>query len=45
MTNPEIIRLKAIVAILEAIDQDDEKDARQAIEMIRGLVGPDKEAK
>lgn len=39
MTNLNTIQLKAITAIIEAIDGDDQKDAGTAIEMIKGLLG------
>jgi hypothetical protein len=38
MTNPDLIKLAMIKAILETIEDGDEKDAKQAVEMIRGLV-------
>jgi DNA-binding FadR family transcriptional regulator len=38
MTSPDVIKLAAIKAIIEAIEDGDEKDARQAMELIRGLV-------
>ncbi len=41
MTNPNTIQLKMIQALIEAIDSDDQKDAEQAIKMIRSLVLPE----
>ena len=38
MTSPEILRAKAIAAILEAADLDDAKDAEQALRLIRQLL-------
>jgi hypothetical protein len=45
MTNPEILKIKMIAALLEAIEDDDEDDAKQAIKQIRALLGADKEVK
>jgi hypothetical protein len=42
MTNPELLKIAAIKAILETIEDGDEKDARTAVEMIRGLIAPEK---
>jgi hypothetical protein len=39
MTNPEIIKIKTIAAILEAIDSDDEDDAKNALKMIKAIMG------
>jgi hypothetical protein len=39
MTSPEVMKIKALAAILEAIDSDDEDDAKAALKLIRGLVG------
>jgi hypothetical protein len=41
MTNPEILKAKTIKAIPEAIDEDDEDDAKQALRMIKALLGAD----
>ena len=41
MTSPELIKVAAIKAILEAIEDGEAKDAALAIEMIRGLIGPE----
>jgi hypothetical protein len=38
MTSPEILKIKAIAAMLEAIDVEDEDDAKQVLKMIKGLV-------
>lgn len=38
MTNPDLLKIAAIKAILETIEDGDEKDAKQAMEIIRGLV-------
>lgn len=40
MTAPSTVQLKMIAALLEAIDQDDEEDAKQAIAMIKSLLMP-----
>lgn len=43
MTDPgPVTKAKTIKALLEAIDEDDDKDARQAIEMIKALLGTEK---
>lgn len=42
MTNPTIAQVKMIAALLETIDQDDEEDTRQAVKMIKALLGADK---
>ena len=44
MTSPEIIKIKALAAILEAIDSDDEDDAKAALKMIRALLETGKPA-
>jgi hypothetical protein len=44
MTSPEVIKIKALAAILEAIDSDDEEDAKAAIKMIKGLLGATEKA-
>jgi hypothetical protein len=36
MTNAEVLKIKTIKAIIEAIDED---DAKQAMKMIKGLLG------
>ncbi len=38
MTSPDLLKVKLIAALLEAIDTDDEDDAKQAIKMIRTLI-------
>ena len=38
MTSPDLIKVAAIRAILEAIEDGDDKDAKQAMDLIRGLV-------
>jgi DNA-binding FadR family transcriptional regulator len=38
MTSPDLLKIAAIKAILDAIEDGDEKDARQAMDLIRGLV-------
>lgn len=45
MTDKNILKLKLIQAAIEAIDLEDPKDAQQAMEVIKGLVGAEKEAK
>jgi hypothetical protein len=37
MTNPEILKLKMIAAMLETIDIEDEDDAKQAVKLIESL--------
>jgi hypothetical protein len=44
MTNPEILKVKAILALIEAGDADDEDDAKAMVKMIRALVGGEKSA-
>ncbi len=39
MTNPDLLKIAAIKALLETIEDGDAKDAGQAIEMIRTLIG------
>jgi hypothetical protein len=40
MTNPDVLKLKTIKGLLESIeDLDDPEDARQAIEMIKAILG------
>jgi hypothetical protein len=39
MTHPDLLKIKAIAAILEAIEADDEKDAKTALRMIEALMG------
>lgn len=39
MTSPDRLKLAAIKAILETIDEGDDKDAKQAMEMIKSLIG------
>jgi hypothetical protein len=39
MTSQDVIKAKAIKAILEAIEEDDEDDAKVALKMIRVLLG------
>jgi hypothetical protein len=38
MTSPANITVKTIAALIEAIDTDDQKDAEQAIRMIKALI-------
>jgi hypothetical protein len=38
MANAATLQVKMIAALIEAIDADDEKDAEQAIRMIRSLL-------
>jgi hypothetical protein len=38
MTSPDLLKIAAIKALLEKIEEDDVKDAAQAVEMIRMLV-------
>jgi hypothetical protein len=38
MTATATIQLKMIAALLEAIDSDDQKDAEQAVKMIKSLL-------
>jgi hypothetical protein len=45
VTSPDIIKVKTIAALLEAIDAGDPKDAAEALKMIRMLVGERAEAK
>jgi hypothetical protein len=45
MTNPEILKVKAIKAILEAIEDEDAKDAEQALAMVQGILGTSPEKK
>ncbi len=42
MTSPTSLQIKMIAALLETIDQDDEDDAKQAIKMIKALIGAEK---
>jgi hypothetical protein len=42
MTSPDVLKLKILAAILEAIDPDDPKDAEQAVRMIRALLDGEK---
>jgi hypothetical protein len=42
MTSSDILKIKAIAAMLEASDLDDEEDAKQLIKMIKGLIAPEK---
>jgi hypothetical protein len=39
VTSKDVIKLKMIAALLEAIDVDDDDDAREAIKQIKLLVG------
>jgi hypothetical protein len=43
MTNQDVVTLKLIAALLEAIEVED--DAKAAVRTIKGLLGADKEAK
>lgn len=38
MTNPEMLKIAAIKAILEAIEEGDEDDAKEAMATIRALL-------
>ena len=38
MTAPTTLQLKMIAALIEAVDADDEEDAKQAIAMIKALL-------
>lgn len=40
MTSPEMLKIKAIEAIIAAIDTSDEEDVRQAMKIIKTLVEP-----
>lgn len=42
MTNLDLIKIAAIRAILETIEEGDEKDGKVALELIRDLVGEKK---
>lgn len=42
MTSKEIVKLKMIATLLEAIDLDDEDDAKEAVKTIKALLGTDK---
>jgi hypothetical protein len=44
MTDKNILKLKLIQAAIEAIDLEDAKDAQQAMEIIRALLGADKQS-
>ena len=44
MTSQTIVTLKLIAALLEAIEIEDEDDARAAIKTIKGLLGADKQS-
>lgn len=45
MTSPEILKIKAIVALIEGMDVEDEDDAKVVLKMIAGLIGtPAKQA-
>jgi hypothetical protein len=39
MTSLDVIKIAAIKAILEAIQCDDEEDAKQAMKLIKGIIG------
>lgn len=38
MTSPEILKIKAIAALIEAMDAEDEDDAKAVLKMIKGLI-------
>jgi hypothetical protein len=38
MTSPDVLRVKAIAALLEAADLDDDDDAKVVLGLIRNLV-------
>lgn len=38
MTSPEILKIKAIAALIEVMDTDDEDDAKAVLKMILGLI-------
>jgi hypothetical protein len=39
MTSPDLLKVKTIKALLEALEEDDEEDAKQALKMIKALIG------
>lgn len=39
MTDKNILKLKMIAALIEAIEIEDEEDAKEAIKQIKSLVG------
>lgn len=43
MTNPDLLKLKTIKAMLEALEEEDEDDAKQAIGLIRAILGEAKQ--
>ena len=45
MTSPDRIKLAMIKAMLETIDEADDKDAKQAMDLIRSMVGAEKAEK
>jgi hypothetical protein len=45
MTSKEILKIKAIAALIEAMDTEDEDDAKEVLKIIKGLIeGPAKPA-
>jgi hypothetical protein len=44
MTNANVVTLKLIAALLEAIEVEDEDDAKAAVKTIKGLLGADKQS-
>lgn len=40
MTHPDLLKIAAIKAILDAIEDGDAKDAAVALEMIRAIINP-----
>ncbi len=44
MTSPELLKVAAIKAMLEAIEEGDEEDAKQVLKMVKALLGEPKQA-
>lgn len=42
MTDKNILKLKMIAALLEAIDIEDEEDAKEAVKQVKALLGESK---
>lgn len=42
MTDKNILKLKMIAALLEAIEIEDEEDAKEAVKQIKALLGTEK---
>jgi hypothetical protein len=45
MTSPDVLKVKTIKALLEALEEDDPKDAAEALRMIRALMGEARDGK